>query len=174
MLCYCSSRESTVYQPIPAANMLLSLLLEYFASQLRARGRRGTKNPSRLCQGEMCGHSNTPLPSLAMGDGAGSWRRMEENKAKRKGGSNFKRKEKLTLNYCFISGSMQVSDTFHPAPRDTMSAPKQPSKEKDLKGSCPKKEPSQDLDLQRSLLVKIKSPASYPAVSSPTSIPCRC
>lgn len=90
----------------------------------------------------------------------GSWGRREENEAKRKGGSNFKRKEKLTLNYCFISGSMQVSDTLHPASRDAMSAPKQPSKEeKDLKGSCPKKEPSQDLDLQRSLLVKRKSPA---------------
>lgn len=71
-----------LYQPIPAANLLLSLSLEYSASQPRARGRRGTKKPSRLCQGEMRGHRNTPLPSPAMGDGAGSWRRREENKAK--------------------------------------------------------------------------------------------
>lgn len=74
-------------QPIPAENLLLSLSLECFASQPRARGR---KEASRLCWGEICGHSNTPLPSPATGDGAGSWGRTEENKAKRKGGFNFK------------------------------------------------------------------------------------
>ena len=88
---------------------------------------------------------------------------------KRKGGSNFNRKEKLTLNYCFISGSIQVSDMLHPTPRDATSAPKQRSKEeKDLKGSCPKKEPFQDLDLQRSLLVKRK----YPAKANPPAQQC--
>lgn len=117
------------YNPIPAANLLLSLSLSvaYFASREHTEGEGElTKKPSRLCQGEMCGHSNTPLPSPAMGDGAGSWERTEENKAKGKGGSNFKRKGKLTLNYCFISGSMKVSDMLHPTPKMPCLPPNSP------------------------------------------------
>lgn len=127
-----------------------SLCLEYFASCMLLREHaegKEQKSPPGFVR-EKCVVTVTHH-CLSQWEAVGGWRRT---RPKRKGGSNFKRKEELTLNYCFISGAMQVSVTVHPSPPRCHVHPKQPSKEgKDLKGSCPIKESSQDLELQRSL-----------------------